>query len=335
MEPPSEPVPPVMLSLRRLWDFGRARVFLSAIRIDPYHESEVAAWRRVVARMRPEDHLIWLTYWHADPAYFAAAAAFYADLPLSLDHLWVLGNTREETEAARQAGFRSAWVNHNSWLDENRFRPQDVPKQFRAVLVSQLAPYKRIELAARVPGLALVPASLFHLHRPVDVTTFADMQLIERCTWDAIPGLLNRARTGLILSAEEGACHASSEYLLCGLPVVSTPSVGGRDVFYTPSNSLLVEPTAEAVARGVDEMIRRAPAPWPIHEAHVNLSREFRRRFAREVLGEIFRDQRCEADPEAALAAIYQHKMVEFVDEAQALALVEGTPPSDRNSSAR
>ncbi len=314
--------PPVALSLRCLLDHGRSRIFLNAIRLDPYHERDVAAWRRVVARMRPEDYLIWMTYWHADSAYFEQAAAFYAGLPIPIDHIWVLGNTADETEAARRAGFRSAWVNHNAWLDETRFKPQAVPKQYRAALVCQLAPYKRIELAARVRGLALVPAAQFHLHRRVDVANFVDVQLIEQLSSEGVPDLLNRCRSGLILSAEEGACYSSSEYLLCGLPVVSTPSRGGRDVFYTPKNSLLVDPTPEDVARGVDEVIRRDCNPWHIHDEHVALSRTFRNRFARDVLGAIFKGAGFRGDSESLLRAIYKHKMMDYISEEQAFALV-------------
>lgn len=318
----SDSSPPVAIALRRLWDVGHSRIFLNAIRLDPYHEHDVAAWRRVVARMRPEDYLIWMTYWHADQAYFEQAVTFYAGLPVPLDHIWVLGNTRDETDAARRAGFRSAWVNHNAWLDETRFKPRAVPKSFRAAMVCQLAPYKRIELAARVRGLALVPASQFHLHQRVAVADFEDVQVIEQLSSDGVPDLLNRCRSGLILSAEEGACYSSSEYLLCGLPVVSTPSRGGRDVFYTPTNSLLVEASPEAVARGVDEVIRRDCNPWPIHEEHVALSRAFRSRFARDVLGAIFPGAGFQRDPESELRAVYKHKMMDYVSEAQALALV-------------
>ncbi len=43
---------------------------------------------------------------------------------------------------------------------------------------------------------------------------------------------LNACRVGMCLSETEGAMFAAVEYLLCGLPVVSTPSQGGRDVWF-------------------------------------------------------------------------------------------------------
>lgn len=54
---------------------------------------------------------------------------------------------------------------------------------------------------------------------------------------------LNRCEVGLALSELEGPCWASTEYLLCGLPVVTTPCSGGREVWYNEGNSIVVQPT--------------------------------------------------------------------------------------------
>lgn len=321
MNHPGSP-PPVMISLRLLYEQGKTRIFLNANRLDMYHERDVEAWRHVVSAMRPDDHLVWMTFWHANQTYFEQAAEFYRATPVPLDHIWVLGNTRQEIEAARQAGFRAAWVNHNAWLDERIFYPQPQEKEYRAVMVSQLAPYKRVTLAAQVKGLALVPSSLFHLHQPVDVSMFADATIIEELPDGGIPVVLSRSRVGLILSEEEGACYASSEYLLCGIPVVTTASRGGRDVFYTRENSYFVAPTEDDVVRGVELMIKQSPDPWSIHKAHVKLSHEMRERFADDVLGGIFTAAHIVAEPRQVLAAIYRHKMVEYVTEAEARAMV-------------
>ena len=44
------------------------------------------------------------------------------------------------------------------------------------------------------------------------------------------------------------------QYLLAGLPVVSTPSRGGRDEFFHPEYARIVADNSEAVAAGVTEM---------------------------------------------------------------------------------
>lgn len=45
--------------------------------------------------------------------------------------------------------------------------------------------------------------------------------------------------------------YASIEYLLAGLPIVSTPSRGGRDVFFDPDYCVIAEPTPRSVREAV------------------------------------------------------------------------------------
>ena len=51
---------------------------------------------------------------------------------------------------------------------------------------------------------------------------------------EEVNNFLNQCKVGIILSEVEGANYASIQYLLAGLPVVSTKSKGGRDVFFDP-----------------------------------------------------------------------------------------------------
>ena len=68
--------------------------------------------------------------------------------------------------------------------------------------------------------------------------------------------VLHRAYAGLIFTAREGVCRASSEYLLTGIPVVSTQSVGGRDIWYDSYNAILVQPEENAIYDAVMELQR-------------------------------------------------------------------------------
>ena len=62
---------------------------------------------------------------------------------------------------------------------------------------------------------------------------------------------LSRARVGLCLSAIEGAMFASVEYLLAGLPIVTTPSKGGRHVYHDPEYCWTAAPDPRSVAEAV------------------------------------------------------------------------------------
>jgi glycosyltransferase involved in cell wall biosynthesis len=76
------------------------------------------------------------------------------------------------------------------------------------------------------------------------------------------PGAVNdacsRAAVGLCLSPYEGAMQASMEYLLAGLPVVSTPARGGRDTFYRSEYCIIADANPRSVREAVDELQRRA-----------------------------------------------------------------------------
>ena len=51
--------------------------------------------------------------------------------------------------------------------------------------------------------------------------------------------------------------YSSSEYLLCGLPVVSTESQGGRDYWFDDYNSIICEPNENLVKKSVEIMLEK------------------------------------------------------------------------------
>jgi glycosyltransferase involved in cell wall biosynthesis len=79
---------------------------------------------------------------------------------------------------------------------------------------------------------------------------------------------------------------ASIEYLLCGLPVVTTRNSGGRDVFFDPEYVETVDDDSEAVNRGVLNLIARAPNASLIRAKTLLKMEEHRQR-----LRELLRDE--------------------------------------------
>jgi glycosyltransferase involved in cell wall biosynthesis len=90
--------------------------------------------------------------------------------------------------------------------------------------------------------------------------TFVNQLSAEGCQWlpsNAVNSILNTARVGLCLSAVEGQMMASIEYLMAGLPIVSTPSVGGRDYFFDPEYCLIAPDDPRAIRDAVAALIER------------------------------------------------------------------------------
>ena len=152
--------------------------------------------------------------------------------------------------------------------DERVWRPH--PRRpgptYDAVYVARLDPSKRHELAQQIErveliygrsledggGIDAVRAVLPHAHFAND-----ESGKYQRLSPEDVAIRLAQADVGLCLSAEEGMMRASIEYLLAGLPVVSTPSVGGRDRYYVGAYCRIAEPDPHSIARAVAELRAR------------------------------------------------------------------------------
>lgn len=210
-------------------------------------------------------------------------------------HFIFLANNAAQTALFSRLGIESAFINQNCLANEALYRPlPHEAKVFDAIHNGAMAPYKRHELAAGVRSLAVVTylqprhlgyfqttaQGLGHAHwlnfgeRSLEPGNFALMTPKE------VNLHLNRSRVGLCLSEVEGSMFASIEYLLAGLPVVSTPSFGGRDTFFDERYVEIVEPTPHAVAAAVERQVARQLDPLEIREATLSRMREHRARLA-------------------------------------------------------
>ena len=199
-----------------------------------------------------------------------------------------LCNAPQEVPTVQAHGLDAVFINQNAFVQENLFNIAPEPKIYRAIYNAQLLRLKRHELAAKVAGLALI-------YSPWNTETYATLrsQLSEAAFLNGEPEsdqyrlfdgktvarYLNSSRVGLCLSAEEGAMFASMEYLLCGLPVVSTPSRGGRDVFFDAEYSAIVPPDPDAVAEAVTALIARSVDPAIVRARTLTKVAEHRKRF--------------------------------------------------------
>ena len=143
----------------------------------------------------------------------------------------------------------------------------DVAKQYDAVYTAQLQPFKRLHLAAEVEKLFVLTYTPGQSEN--DLPSFCPAlrhAAYNRTRVDGVGNnrVYNQSKVGLCLSAEEGPMLASLEYQLAGLPVVSTPSYGGRDAYYYPESCLVVPTNPQAVKAGVREMAERSLNPLTI-----------------------------------------------------------------------
>jgi glycosyltransferase involved in cell wall biosynthesis len=202
----------------------------------------------------------------------AVARSYVADHPRH--RLTFLCNTPRETELMRAEGHAVVTLNQNCLVDDAVFRPiSDIEPIHDAVYNARLSPEKRHELAVEVDKLALVyfynayegPPQAFHERHSRYVAMLPTARFINALTPDGCQHLpksevnrvLAQSRVGLCLSFFEGGMLASIEYLLAGLPVVSTPSLGGRGQYFDDEYCLVVPPDPRSIRDAVQALVAR------------------------------------------------------------------------------
>lgn len=176
----------------------------------------------------------------------------------------LLVNAFDEEVIRKRFWMQGGHFSHNIYVNEHLYKPLAEPKKYDAVYTAQLQAFKRLPLAKDVEKLMVISYG-GDLHAFCPELKHADFNR-EFLPREELVRLYNQSYAGLCLSAVEGAMFASCEYLLCGIPVVSTPSKGGRDEFFTAENSKIVLPEAEAVATAVEYWKSHPPDPCAIRE---------------------------------------------------------------------
>ncbi|MBK7889597.1 MAG: glycosyltransferase [Bdellovibrionales bacterium] len=167
-----------------------------------------------------------------------------------IEHHLIMNDPQEERRA-RRLGVRGALISNAVYIDETVFSPNESQrKDLDAVYIAKLASFKRHALAARIMKLAIITMEGRGLSAFCPAVAHAETNS-GNLTNREVAEFIRRSHCTLALSATEGGMLASFESLLCGVPVISTPSRGGRHLFYRSFNSQIVEPDAEAIAAAV------------------------------------------------------------------------------------
>ncbi|MBO4631023.1 MAG: hypothetical protein J5858_03785 [Lentisphaeria bacterium] len=229
---------------------------------------------------------------HETPEHSVAFAESLKSIQAQCDRLKItlLANSENEVRILSGLGLHTVFCNQNAFVDETRYPILHVPKQFDALYIARLTPFKRHALAEKVQSLRLIgdfawldsekPYAADIIHNRLKHAKWT-----EHVNSTSIPAEIAAARCGLCLSAVEGAMFVSIEYLLCGIPIVNTKNIGGRDALFPDFAVKTVPDTPEAVAAAVQEFAEHAPAPEDIRAAALEKMKRHRQTF-RDLLNE-------------------------------------------------
>ncbi|MEO5991477.1 MAG: hypothetical protein ABIP68_07560 [Ferruginibacter sp.] len=244
-------------------------------------------WNSLVGDKSQKSYLLTHPMW-----YFS-----FSSLPLYLKmkrmlkskniELIILNNSKEEHRFAKLCGFRSYFINQNLHVDEHTFRPINSDKIYDCVYTAQAAPFKRLHLAEKINSLYIITFCK-GIHRNPDgsynIGMYEPRIKHAKCNETRIPSTevnvkLNQSKCGLALSAKEGSMLAFVEYLLAGIPVVTTKSKGGRDLYFNKDFVTNVKADSTEIKKAVDEIITKKINPEDIRSKTLKVMVSHRLKF--------------------------------------------------------
>lgn len=230
-------------------------------------------------------------------------------LDIDQEKFVILANDVRDYKLFSERGFECIIVNNCSWIDPQVFPESFAEKDYDAIYVARNVEFKRHYLASNIRNLALVcgpplgePKGSADVLKPAWINT-------EPLKQQEVADMISKSKVGLILSEHEGACYASSEYLLSGIPVVSTISLGGRDYFYNSYNSIVCNPDPDEISEAVSFLSKYKRDPIRIRQDWMSIRSQDISRFISRFRYDLNRFQVQDIDPEAYFQRNYVHRM--------------------------
>lgn len=205
-------------------------------------------------------------------------------------NIYWLTNGKYEMDSLISQGVNAKLVSHNVFINHNVFKIEPTTKKYDAIFCQSVIPFKRPLLAKHIKSI---------VYSTGGAPTKEYQEMIDKQRGIVVAGssplqvatLMNQSKCGLSLSQAEGGNYATTEYLLCGIPVITTKNIGGRDTYLDETNSICVtEDTPEAVAEAVEYIINNLEKydPIKIREGALLKNKEMIETLKREVLEPIF-----------------------------------------------
>ena len=258
-------------------------------------------------KFRENDFFIVQLGWYFDEYLVSECERIFQILELKKSNFYFMFPDFPAKTLFEYYGFTGEIVNHNCFLDENLFEIRRREKIYNAIYTARRAPFKRHYLANEIENLALIAgdnsgenSNELPNHIYINEKHLNSNEVIDK---------LSESKVGIILSEFEGACYSSSEYLLCGLPVVSTRSHGGRDIWYNSYNSIICDANPESVAQAVVRLSSYNRDPERIRSMHIKLANQLRMNFIK-ILNKIFERAKESESADEVFKLKFKHKLL-------------------------
>lgn len=188
---------------------------------------------------------------------------------------------------------------HNAFINENVFKINNKKKKYDIVINSSFTKLKKLQLTELIDnkiyiGYKCGPLKEFNKCLPKDgyIPNFENRERnLDNWKWineSDIINFYNESYVGGIFSKAEGSCYSSSEYLLCGLPVISVKCKGGREYWYTKENSIICDNDPLEIKNAVEKAKIKLKNgefnPINIRNKHIEMQNELRKNLTNKVI---------------------------------------------------
>lgn len=202
----------------------------------------------------------------------------------------ILANSANEVAIIQE--FAEVYLaQHNAFLSPGRYPlAKGGKKQYDALYIARITPFKRHELAGKIKNLHLI-GSFAEKEREYFENTikdFTDARWTQKVPSFLIGREIGKAACGLALSAIEGAMFSCGEYTLCGVPVVNTRNLGGRDTLLPDFAVKFADDTPESVAEAVQYWVDNPVPPEDIRQGFLDkalVQKEFVQELVNSIAG--------------------------------------------------
>ena len=204
-----------------------------------------------------------------------------------------LCNSDGELSNFSSLGAKAVLCNQNCFLDERRYKALDCEKTFDAVYLARITPFKRHYLVEGLPKILYIGAYTQKEKAFAEdvISKFSpSSKWVKKVLGIFVYKFMAKAKVGLALSEAEGAMYAAGEYGLCGLPVVTTRNLGGRNYSLDPKYTFEVDsdnPVREDVRSLIDKAINMNFPPREVRAATIAVFEKYRTAY-RDLLDSIF-----------------------------------------------
>jgi hypothetical protein len=186
----------------------------------------------------------------------------------------LLVNSEYDLIHFRENNIECYFIHQNIFCSTEKFFIKKSIKKYDAIYNAQFIKIKRHYLCSKINNLALIGYNYesdeskeiiqsLHGHHLLNFRPDGSYIWMNEAN---INNIYNESRVGLCLSPHEGAMYAATEYLLSGIPVVTTPNYGGRNFFFDPYLVEFVDPDPDFLLYGVKRLITQNLNPFKIRE---------------------------------------------------------------------